>query len=87
VKRTLTPHARIDDDKDYGYLWWLHSFKSGDKSYPAFYMTGNGGNKVVAFPSLEMAVVITATNYNTPGMHAFSETLLTDYILAAISPR
>jgi CubicO group peptidase (beta-lactamase class C family) len=87
VKRTLTPHARIDDDKDYGYLWWLQSFKSGEKSYPAFYMTGNGGNKVVAFPSLEMAVVITATNYNTPGMHALSETLLTDYILAAISPR
>src|SRR2546429_999459 len=38
-------HARIDDQTEYGYFWWLKSFKSGEKSYPAFYMSGNGGNK------------------------------------------
>jgi CubicO group peptidase (beta-lactamase class C family) len=84
VRTSTQAHARIDDDTEYGYLWWLKSFKSGGKSYPAFYMSGNGGNKVVAFPGLDLAVVITSTNYNTHGMHEQTEKLLTDYILAAV---
>jgi CubicO group peptidase (beta-lactamase class C family) len=84
VKTSTTPHAQIDDATDYGYLWWLKTFKSGDKGYPAFFMTGNGGNKVLGFPSLDMAVVITSTNYNTHGMHEQTEKLLDDYILAAV---
>jgi CubicO group peptidase (beta-lactamase class C family) len=84
VRASTQPHARIDDETEYGYLWWLKSFKSGGKSYPAFFMSGNGGNKVVAFPELDLAVVITSTNYNTHGMHEQTEKLLTDYILAAV---
>lgn len=83
VKTSTEPHARIDETTEYGYLWWLKSFKSGEKSYPAFYMTGNGGNKVVAIPSLDITVVITSTNYNTHGMHEQTEKILTDYVLAS----
>jgi CubicO group peptidase (beta-lactamase class C family) len=84
VRLSTQPHARIDEATEYGYLWWLKSFKSGEKSYPAFFMSGNGGNKVVAIPALDMAVVITSTNYNTHGMHEQSEKILTDYVLAAV---
>jgi CubicO group peptidase (beta-lactamase class C family) len=84
VKASTQPHARVDEETEYGYLWWLKSFSSGGKSYPAFFMTGNGGNKVMEFPALDMAVVITSTNYNTKGMHQQTEKLLTDYILAAV---
>jgi CubicO group peptidase (beta-lactamase class C family) len=84
VKRSTQPHARIDEQTEYGYLWWLKSFKSGEKSYPAFFMSGNGGNKVAIFPELDMAVVITSTNYNTHGMHEQTQKMLTDYILAAV---
>ncbi len=84
VKATTTPHAEIDDHTKYGYLWWLQSFESGGKKYPAFYMTGNGGNKIMVFPALDMVVVLTATNYNTKGMHELTQKLLTDYILAAV---
>jgi CubicO group peptidase (beta-lactamase class C family) len=84
VRLSIQPHARIDETTEYGYLWWLKSFKSGDKSYPAFFMSGNGGNKVVAIPALDMAVVITSTNYNTHGMHEQTEKLLTEYILPSV---
>ena len=84
VHNSTTPHARIDESTDYGYLWWLKSFKSGDKSYPAFFMSGNGGNKVVVIPELDLAAVITSTNYATRGMHEQTEKILTDYILAAV---
>jgi CubicO group peptidase (beta-lactamase class C family) len=84
VKVSTQPHARIDDETEYGYLWWLKSFKSEGKSYPAYFMSGNGGNKVTVFPALDLAVVITSTNYNTSGMHEQTEKLLTDYILPAV---
>jgi CubicO group peptidase (beta-lactamase class C family) len=84
VRNSTRPHARIDETTEYGYLWWLKSFKSGERSYPAFFMTGNGGNKVVVIPELELVVVITSTNYNTHGMHEQTEKLLTDYILASV---
>lgn len=84
VKDSTRPRAQIDEATAYGYLWWLKSFKSGEKSYLAFYMNGNGGNKVVAIPALDMAVVITSTNYNTRGMHEQTEKILTDYILGSV---
>ncbi len=84
VRNSTQPHARIDEATEYGYLWWLKSFKSKVKSYPAFFMSGNGGNKVIAIPSLDMTVVITSTNYNAHGMHEQTEKILTDYVLAAV---
>ena len=84
VRSSTRPHARIDETTEYGYLWWLKSFKWGEKSYPAFFMSGNGGNKVVAIPELDMSVVITSTNYNTHGMHEQTEKILTDYVPAAV---
>jgi CubicO group peptidase (beta-lactamase class C family) len=84
VKTSTRPHAKIDDDTEYGYLWWLKTFKSGDRSYPAYFMNGNGGNKVLVFPGLDMSVVLTSTNFNTKGMHQQTEQLLTEYILRAV---
>ena len=86
VRNSTRPYAQIDEVTNYGCLWWLKSFKSGDRSYPAFFMSGNGGNKVVVIPQLELVTVITSTNYGTRGMHEQTEKLLTDYILAAIEP-
>ena len=84
VKASTRPHARIDDQTEYGYLWWLKSFKEGEKTYPAFFMSGNGGNKVMVFPGLDMSVVLTSTNYNTKEMHEQTERLVTDYVLQAV---
>jgi CubicO group peptidase (beta-lactamase class C family) len=62
VKTSTRPHVQIDDETEYGYLWWLKSFTSRDRSYRAYFMTGTGGNKVAVFPELEMALVVTSTN-------------------------
>lgn len=47
-------------------------------------MTGNGGNKILAFPTLDLTVAITSTNYGTRGMHEQTAKILTDYVLAAV---
>jgi CubicO group peptidase (beta-lactamase class C family) len=84
VKATITPRAQIDDHTEYGYNWWLQSWPVGDKVYPSFYMTGNGGNKIIVLPSLHMTVVITAENYGQKDMHKLAERVLTEFVLAAV---
>lgn len=86
VKASTQPHAQIDEQTEYGYLWWLKTFKSAGKGYPAFFMSGNGGNKIAVFTGLDLTVVITSTNYGARGMHEQTEKLLTDYILPAVGP-
>jgi CubicO group peptidase (beta-lactamase class C family) len=84
VAASTTAHVRIDDKAEYGYLWWLRSFESKGKPWPAYFMTGNGGNKVVVVPALDMVVVLTSTNYGTKGMHEQTERLLTEHVLASV---
>ena len=81
VKTSIQPHARIDEETEYGYLWWLRKFKAGEKSYSAYLMSGNGGNKVAVFPELNMVAVLTSTNYGTQGMHQQTDRLLSEFIL------
>ncbi len=85
VKASTSPHAQIDDEKEYGYFFWLQTFVKTDPKTAAFYMTGNGGNKAVVFPAMGLVVVITSTNFNTKGMHEQSDRLLTEYILPAMT--
>jgi CubicO group peptidase (beta-lactamase class C family) len=84
VKRSVLPYARIDDKTEYGYLWWLRSFVSGGRSFPTWYMSGNGGNKVVMVPDLGLVAVLTSANYNAKGMHLATDRLLQDFVLAAV---
>jgi len=85
VKRSVSPHARIDDKTEYGYLWWLRNFTAGGKTWPAWFMSGNGGNKVVVVPELSLVAVLTSVNYNAKGMHVVTDRLLQDYVLAAVA--
>lgn len=48
-------------------------------------MAGNGGNKVAVIPDLDLAVVITSSNFNTRGMHEQTDRILNDYVLAAVA--
>jgi len=84
VKRSLMPHARIDDKTEYGYLWWLRSFSANGKTWPVFFMSGNGGNKVVVVPDLRLVAVLSSVNYNAKGMHVVTDRLLQDHVLAAV---
>ncbi len=80
VRASTQPRARIDEMTQYGYLWWLKSFAG----HPAFFMSGNGGNKVVVLPDLDAAVVITSTNYGTRGMHEQTEAMLVEQLVPAL---
>lgn len=84
VQASTRPHAEIDESTQYGYLWWLKSFPTPVKSYAAYFMTGNGGNKVVVFPGLDMVVVVTATWFGVRKAHEQTDRLITSYVLPAV---
>ena len=77
VERSTQPYARIDDETEYGYLWWLRTFAD----HPSFYMTGMGGNRVHVFPTLDLVAVITSANFGRPDAHALSDRLLVEQLL------
>ena len=47
IADSLQPRAQIDDDTEYGYLWWLSQYEIEGLSHPVAYMSGNGGNRVM----------------------------------------
>ena len=64
VARTvMNPDASGGGDR-YGYTWHLSTLSVGGRSYDVINAGGNGGQIMAVVPALDMAVMITAGNYN-----------------------
>lgn len=83
LQKATTPKVRIQEDIDYGYLFWLREYGK-EKPYKTFYMSGNGGQKVLVIPALEVAMVITTTNYNNRNAHTYTNDIVSDFIIPAM---
>lgn len=77
VAESVSGHARVDAETEYGYLWWLKEY-AGER---CFFMTGMGGNRVHVFPTLDLVAAITTTNFGRRDAHALSDRLLVEQIL------
>jgi len=84
MKKATSPKANAREGVDYGYFLWINPFGK-DKKYDAYYMSGNGGNKMVAIPELNATVVITSTNYNNRNAHGYTDDLMNSYIVPVLS--
>jgi len=84
VAESVRPHARVDEETEYGYLWWLRTLETspGGKRHEAWLMQGSGGNKVAVFPKLGMVVVVTTTNYRERNAHQLADKVLTGVLEA-----
>ena len=76
VAASVAPHAKANDDMDYGYLWWLMRWQVGQATWRSFSMNGTGGNSVQVFPEQRVVVVVTTTNYNERQPHQITAKLL-----------
>ena len=70
-------------DAEYGYLLWIKNFGK-DKKYKSFFMSGTGGNKVLANTELGLSVVITTKNYWTRDAHNITDEIMNDFIIPAM---
>lgn len=81
VAAMTTPHARMPDGTDYGYLWWLHAFPGGLQTQA---MNGAGGNTVQVIPALDAVVVVTTANFQVRNAPRLTMKLLQEHIVPAL---
>ncbi len=83
VKRSTAPHFHISpattgiDPEHFGdsygegddaYAWHLGGVRSGERQYPGYAATGNGGQVLIVVPELGLTVVFTGGNYRQGGI-------------------
>ncbi|MXP32785.1 serine hydrolase [Erythrobacter jejuensis] len=83
VAASIAPKASVPDQEgvEYGYLWWQRSYSHDGKSYRGASMSGNGGNKVIIIPELDLVAVITTTNFGQGNAHQVSDRLFEEHLL------
>jgi len=86
VSKSLSRQLQLpgNEGQFYGYLFWNMSFTLHDRNYEAFYLSGNGGNKVFIFKDIALVIVITAKAYNKFYGHAQVNKMMERYILPAV---
>nr|WP_298997722.1 serine hydrolase [uncultured Allomuricauda sp.] len=83
VKKATSVKVNAREGVDYGYLLWMKSFGKETK-YDAYYMSGNGGQKVLSLREKDVTVVITTSNYGKRKAHGYTDTLMNDFIVPAM---
>ncbi|MFK8164812.1 MAG: serine hydrolase domain-containing protein [Lewinella sp.] len=86
AEESLSPLVSRNDDKNghYGYLFWHDVLTVNDTAYGAAFASGNGGNRVMMIPELEVVIVITGKAYGKPYAHLQAEEIARDYLLQAM---
>ena len=85
IKESEQPQARIDEDDDYGYLWWLKRPTQQAPQFHGPYMSGNGVNHVHLLPAQDAVVVITTKNFGQRDAHSRADRIMTDFVLPALN--
>ncbi len=87
VKASSTKQVELDNDQDYGYLFWIKNMtnKTTGKSYYTYRADGAGGQKIVIIPELDMVIVVTADeNKSSLKGAADTQTLIEEYVIPAV---
>jgi CubicO group peptidase (beta-lactamase class C family) len=83
VRESITKQAPdCGNGYQYGYQWWLRSFKVRGEAIPCFLAKGSGGQCILVSPTLNMVIVFTGWNKSDLGPLL---TLTERYILPAAS--
>jgi CubicO group peptidase (beta-lactamase class C family) len=66
----LTPRVSVDEQRRYGYQWYIGDFAYGSREQPRLDRWvgcfGNGGQRLFVMPDLDLVVAVTAGNYSAP---------------------
>ena len=81
---STTAQVSVDDDRAYGYLWWLKDLGHGGRAHASHFMAGAGGNRVAVLPGLDLVAVVTSENFGRDDAHDLTEQLIVEHLLPAV---
>jgi CubicO group peptidase (beta-lactamase class C family) len=93
IARSTSPMVDIDEIRQYGYHWYLGKFAFTVSTAPRWDRSrlerfwsaiGNGGQRLFVFPGLDLAVAITAGNYDTPDQWVPPTRVIREVVLPSI---
>jgi len=87
VDAALGRHATLEgapQENPYGYLWWHHRYRVGDREVATVEARGAGGQYVFLVPELGVVAVVNSGNYRDRGRLRQPETILERYLLPAV---
>ncbi len=73
----LRPRVRVDDERSYGYQWYV---ATDARPYPWFAAMGNGGQRLFVLPDPEIVVAVTAGAYNSDDQSATPNAVLAEVV-------
>jgi CubicO group peptidase (beta-lactamase class C family) len=93
IARSTSPMVDVDEIRQYGYHWYLGKFAFTVSTGPRWDRSrlerfwgaiGNGGQRLFVFPGLDLAVAITAGNYDTPDQWVPPTRVIREVVLPSI---
>jgi CubicO group peptidase (beta-lactamase class C family) len=82
LEASFARHVPSEDGLYYGYQWWLGQGRKDGKPWMAGF--GNGGQRLVVFPDLDLAVVVLAGNYNQLDAWKLSVHIMTEVLFPSL---
>ncbi len=83
VDESFAQHTVLEGTKDnnpYGYLFWHHTYRVGDRAIKAVEARGAGGQYISIIPELDLVLVVTSGNYRN-GRYWQTELIIEQYLL------
>ena len=77
------PHTS-DNERGYGYYWWLSRYKGGNHLYETIFAAGHGGQRVMVVPELNFVAVFTSKPDDNPKGHRRIIQIMEKYILPSM---
>jgi CubicO group peptidase (beta-lactamase class C family) len=82
LEDSFREHVAAEDGLHYGYQWWLGRGRADGRPWMAGF--GNGGQRLVVIPGLDLVVVVLAGNYNQRDAWKVPVAVMTDILLPAL---
>lgn len=85
----LTPRVSVDEQRRYGYQWYIGDFEYGSRAAPRLDRWvgcfGNGGQRLFVMPELDLVVVTTAGNYSAADQWKPPIRVMREVVLASLT--
>lgn len=82
IEKSTSPIIKVDENFDYGYLWWIG--KSAANGAKVIMANGWGSQFILIVPSIETVIVTTGANFDAAS-HLKSLKMLDEYIISEVA--